>query len=125
MIDLDIKKSALELFVYCIAYQHALALWGLIIAANKYNDNYTFTILPINHSINYRFGQYVILSINTGGFNYGRSFDVMRRVALEKEVSMGAYSSDELNAEVCANFLKSTGYDLNKIVGNFINKNKD
>lgn len=113
----DTKKSALLLFIYCIVYQHALALKGLMDSIfSSSNSHYSLSILPNNHVRNYRTARYLFFSISTvpplltGGHVITREKDPTKELALKR------YAVEELNAEQRQVFCEESGYDLNKLM---------
>ena len=114
----DTKRSALLLFIYCIAYQHALALKGLIDFVFPSNiGHYSLSILPSNHVSNFRTPRYLFVSVSAVSPLLTGNCLVIKRVKdPTQELELKLYAVEELNAEQRKLFFEECGYDLNKLI---------
>jgi len=114
----DTQSSALLLFIYCIAYQHALALKGLIdVIFPSSSDHYSLSVLPNNHVNNFRTARYLIVSISSVNPLLAGNCHVINRVKdPTQELELKSYAVEELNAEQRQLLFEECGYDLNKLI---------
>lgn len=108
----ETKKSALEFFIYCIAYHHALEMKALVeyILPSTLDDDYSLSMLPANNSLNCNFAYLQIISIYSKNRLYDESCIVKCYSTLDSKI----FSIDI--AELDEGQMKKIGYDLKKLV---------
>ncbi len=111
----DTKKSACQLLIYCIAYQHALAMQSLFksMLPAMMDDDYSVSILPINNLSNWHSARCQIFSIDSKKRLCDESF-IVKQYSTRYSKFFG-FQSDELTE----GFMNAIGYDFKKLVAQF------
>ena len=113
----DTKKSAFQLLIYCIAYQHALAMQSLFkcMFPSMIDNDYSLSILPVNNLHYCTSARYQIFSIYSKSRLCDESF-----IAKQYSTRDSKFIGIE-NDEFTESFMKIIGYDFKKLVSLFGN----